>query len=1074
MFDPAQPFEVAQPRFDPNQPFEAVADAPRFDPSQPFEDVAPTAVDAPTRPVGLATFDNEMVSQMGDEELQRSYALELNRKISSDPQLSAWRDEAKARADRGSPLFAPVVDVPKVTASDLSTNPGLGSQVVAGVNQLAGGLAEGLLSPAALVTMGAGSTVGALQKPLALMWSAIIGKDIPEAYTAAGTAVGEKDVEAAIPAVGGAVVSTILSPMLARTALAKSGAPLTGDALAKTLEKEQAPKPVDVEGQPLMEVKPVETPVTEMREGPGAQTAGKDAPLGSQLDQLTQAIDSLPKADPKAAIALGKQWADVIAEGKDAVSAGFDRAMGYSKALWDAYRKPADYTTYDKAKGEWQGAQQMADHEVMKWVKKVEEKADPLAREAIVNFIQADGDAAVLQARADASKPGLRPGYVRALALSADEKVLAEHVRSYLDAQLDEGMKAGLLQNGIENYVTQIWKDKNPIGDKLASDISQSVLEPDFKFARKRIFDSYFDGEQAGFEPKGKDIRSLVAAYDHSFRKALTDRAFIKNLMELKASDGRAGVTVTGSGTPLPEGASPPEVMLVRPKTTPQDAFDYTTLDHPALRRWKWVDQIGDTAVMVEGDMKIHPEFVKDLQNVLGSSVLRKVPILRRILNAQSVVKKTMLSISGFHQVQEGTHAIGHGFVPWKTIEIDFKNPQQKALVDHGLQVASMDMKELFDEGLSGGDFWKWTKKMIDKLPPGTLDSTSKAIGMIGDYTDWLFQDHIPRLKMTLGVAALERNRARYAKELTDDQILKLTADQSNAAFGELNYKMMGRNKTLQDVLRLFALAPDFLEARLRFSGQSLKPYHREQLVAMSRLAIGQYMLMRIMNQAFDDDPHFEKPFSFVYKNREYGLRTVPEDIYRAAHDTRKFVYNRLSPVVGRGVVQSLTGRDDRGVKRDFLETLAELGTSWMPISLRTRDNIKVWESSLGAFGIHTKGYSATQEIGTLVGEWSKENMPKKSGEFIYDFKTDPYRPLRIALHMEDYDKAKQELGKFPAEDMKKVRDHFIGRIFAPFTGSQASEVKFRNSLTPQQTEKYKEALEERKELATRFIKATK
>ena len=95
---------------------------------------------------------------------------------------------------------------------------------------------------------------------------------------------------------------------------------------------------------------------------------------------------------------------------------------------------------------------------------------------------------------------------------------------------------------------------------------------------------------------------------------------------------------------------------------------------------------------------------------------------------------------------------------------------------------------------------------------------------------------------MEMATRAYGRNKTRYGKKLTDDQIQFLTGQQANAAFGELNYDMMGRNKTFQDVMRLVLLAPDFLEARARFVGQAVKPYGHEQFMAAAvRGALGMY-----------------------------------------------------------------------------------------------------------------------------------------------------------------------------------------------------------------------------------------
>ncbi len=76
---------------------------------------------------------------------------------------------------------------------------------------------------------------------------------------------------------------------------------------------------------------------------------------------------------------------------------------------------------------------------------------------------------------------------------------------------------------------------------------------------------------------------------------------------------------------------------------------------------------------------------------------------------------------------------------------------------------------------------------------------------------------------MTMALHALERNQGRYPKMAPED-LNALTAREANAAFGELNYRLMGRNPTFQDLLRLTLLAPDFLEARSRRTTWSLAP----------------------------------------------------------------------------------------------------------------------------------------------------------------------------------------------------------------------------------------------------------
>jgi hypothetical protein len=107
-------------------------------------------------------------------------------------------------------------------------------------------------------------------------------------------------------------------------------------------------------------------------------------------------------------------------------------------------------------------------------------------------------------------------------------------------------------------------------------------------------------------------------------------------------------------------------------------------------------------------------------------------------------------------------------------------------------------------------------------------------------YNDYLFSDYIPRLKTAMAREALERN-LKWVVCGTNlrGSIHALTANQADAASGELNFMTLGRNCTIQNVLRMAPLAPDFLEARGRFVGHAVKPYGREQAVDLIAGALG-------------------------------------------------------------------------------------------------------------------------------------------------------------------------------------------------------------------------------------------
>ena len=608
--------------------------------------------------------------------------------------------------------------------------------------------------------------------------------------------------------------------------------------------------------------------------GPGAQSLGtgvKETP--SDIAQLGAALKgSAPSVADRIKTALSpdalKDTATDTVEGvKDAATTGLNRVKAAGGALWDSYTQPPEWTDFKDARGKWDYALQRSSHEAMQFAKDIKSGVDPLTREAFVNFIQAAGDDAVLQQRAEASSGDLQKGYEAARILTPDQRIQAQNLSNYFESRLEQAKDAGMLSAGIENYVNQVWDRPNPIGQKLQADVDYGTLRLNPSLLKQRVFDSYFDGEQAGFEPKNKDIGYLVTAYDEAFNKATAGRAFIKSMLDGNGKDGRPILVANGdraSSITSPEGNI--TANLISPKFIGEKYADYQPIDHPALRKWTWIGKDSDgKPIFQNGDLWVHPDAYGELNNNLSNSKLRQIPAVNTLMDVAQKIKGSMLGYSLFHQVQEGVHAIGHKVNPFDVGKIlDFDAPDQKTLIEHGLQVSNAHAQQEFLDGHN--------EAYAYKVP---------VIGRLAQqYSEYLFNDFIPNLKMKTGLDILDRNRERYAGKYTEDQIAELSAKQANAAYGELNYRAMGRNKTMQDVFRLAGLAPDFLEARGRFVAQALRPEGAEQRAALIRLTATLYGTARIMNMALNNgNPRLDKPFSVTYKDKDFFLRSVPGDI---------------------------------------------------------------------------------------------------------------------------------------------------------------------------------------------------
>lgn len=677
-----------------------------------------------------------------------------------------------------------------------------------------------------------------------------------------------------------------------------------------------------------------------------------NSPMGRLANDVAKEIHTnLP--DDADRLGYGERMAAKYGEISDSITDSLHAMLGHTIAKASEIMRPPEVDGYVKNKGRFSGDLNRNNIETRRFVNNIiKQVPDKLRREAITNYMNAAGDDDLLRRQAESTtNKRLQRGYEVARNLTQTEKNISDKVRDYFDTQLSVGQQHGFLHAGIEDYLPNVWK-----GSKFPSDLLSSArnydLRPNAQFMKNRFFTDYFHGEQLGYEPKDKDIGTLVAAYNQSFNKAVSSRAFVERLKTVNMPDGRPAVAAPAAmGKTF--NPSPDDIVHIIGRGFPDEKLKgFRPLDHPALQGHQWATNTdsGDP-VFYRGSLLVHPDVLSDLDNVLKSSSVRKNPVAKAVLQVSGMAKATTLSVGSFHQVQEGIHAIFHGVSPFSPSKIDLTDSVTNKLFDSGLVAGGDNGFADFSEGLQG---------------PGLLKGVPGVGVMLHKYSNYLFNDYIPRLKVEMAKGAYERNTKRYKGDLSDDQIAKLSAEQSNAAFGELNYKMLGRNPNTQDVFRLIALAPDFLEARARFVGQAMKPYGAEQRVALVRGALGMYVVARVLNKILDDDYHYDKPFGVVHGGKEYELRSLPGDIYNLVNDPRSFTMHRLNPTVGRATFEALSGKDSFGRKRDAEGQIIDFAKNMVPIPAQgvydkyTNKGFKeqsYFNDALGAAGISTRTY---------------------------------------------------------------------------------------------------------------------
>lgn len=682
--------------------------------------------------------------------------------------------------------------------------------------------------------------------------------------------------------------------------------------LADVVQKMQAPAPAPPEVPPSGENPPQPGGPNQSVSSAGANDPYMDPLTGKpSLNTLTDNIASATSAGAslldrmRAAGKIGEHFGK-LKETLGDKGSQFIRALNSAKAgtaaLFDELKAPPKKDTYDLAVRRWSGADNLSALQIDRFrTAAMKAIPDKITRGAVGIYIEAGADKATLadwakQIKADAKTRQYAPIFDAATKLTDEQKAIASAVGVRNDATLEEARAAGLLNEGVDNYLMHVWKDPKMLKRVAAeSNFASLVTKPGF--TKQRKIPTYFDGIKLGMTPRNLDFADLTAAHERAFRQAIAARAFIKQLHDGKSDDGRPLVTTSPASAREISKEDTKTAYLVRPNAMPAEKYaDYRVIDHPALRGWRWAAKDSEgNPIFVQGDMLVHPQIHRHLKNNLTRSAFQTFEMTvagktfrpgAAVLAVGSESKHLVLSLSMFHQTTLGVHALEHRISPIFVPEIKETDPTQLGLINHGLMVAHYNAQEVFGEGLASGG-------LVTKIPViGPLYQT---------YSDYLFKSYLPRLKMAMATHAVERNRKRYPN-LTQDQLYSMTADQANAAFGGLNYRALGRNKTFQDFLRMALMAPDFLEARARFVGQGAKPYGREQLVALMLGAAALYAAGALFNWLLDGNPHLDKPFTLVYHGKEYHLRTVQGDMVELFQHPNDFAENRLSPIVSFGI----------------------------------------------------------------------------------------------------------------------------------------------------------------------------
>lgn len=728
-------------------------------------------------------------------------------------------------------------------------------------------------------------------------------------------------------------------------------------------------------------------------------------PGDPDIGQLTSRLRQMPKsADLKERIQVAENEAKSFKEGALAkVKTAWSNFKAITASIHDQFTVDPKSTDLKKMTGEYLGDRQISSMKVGRWAEAIQnmyldKKRNTAVQEAMTKYIRAGGDRNILEqaaAELENVNPNAALKYRNALNLNDEEITLANNIGIWYEAMLDRAINNGILKAGLEDYVNRRYKTRpnptNDAGAKLIAQADGGMLQKNPSFAKKRFYEFDIEAERQGADLEDR-IGYLLGAYENSMNEAIAARSFVRKLIQGTMEDGRPIGVMLGGGHRIAEGEEPPSAYIINPSKRPKpkefrykgpgeeypsetDFGDYRVSNNAALNNalrnhvWAGADQDGNP-IYLRADMALHPDALKYLENVFGQSKLREIPVTKAMLTGAGEIKGMMLSLSPFHQVGIGQEMLYHGANPFAPPEINLEEPIVKEAVEHGLNLYDQRGME-FMEGATG---------------PGLLKYIPKVGKTAQGYTDYLFglDGYLPRSKVLLYKEILPRNLERYSNTMSRDDICFKTASQVNAITGGINYRLMGRNQTFQDILRLVTLAPDFLEARITRGVQAARPGGKEQATAIIASMFGMYGAAKIIEGIFHfidskNEVHWDRPFSVTVDGKEYSLRSWIGDFYHLLKDQRSFIYYRLNPAYTRPIQWALTGRDEFGRPKNFSDMATDTIKRWLPIpgqGLFTKKDFTIWQSMLQSLGISSWQYRTDAE--TLMRQ---KQMAKAGGE---------------------------------------------------------------------------------------------
>lgn len=450
-----------------------------------------------------------------------------------------------------------------------------------------------------------------------------------------------------------------------------------------------------------------------------------------------------------------------------------------------------------------------------------------------------------------------------------------EKVQQYFDAKYEDLKKAGVSMGFEQNYLPQLWANtQDEINQVFGKRLSKNP-----SFTIKKVFQDYQEGLDKGLTPRYQNISDLIRWYEATANKAMADKGFFTELVK--------GKFIKPSGN-APSG--------------------WVTLSEDHFPKIIVKDKAGK--IVKQGTYKASPELAVLINNYLSEpseALLMKIaqwsnrakgrvlsfgipnPLtggIKLLRNMGTVIRtgKEKGAKAGFYEgVRNFTEGAGTGLNY-------FGYSMTKRGFGLGLINGLKDLRKQFNPEYSRKSLAKWMPTAPDFVKHGgTLSAENmKGVDDIPSFKNilsegWnnlfektLFEVNIPSSKLENYDMAWKRN---VKNGMPEEEAKLAAAHLMNTVYAGKNIDELGRSKNMQNIFRILALAPDWLESNIGMAANTLKSFYNfrdPKGDAYRRMAanwVSMYVVANLIQKATTDkfmvenDPGHELDFEIGYND---------------------------------------------------------------------------------------------------------------------------------------------------------------------------------------------------------------